>query len=187
MRGFYSGLGLFVAFIITSCNSTPTYPKPKAFLALSYQKANYRLFENEYYTLPVPKWAQVLNKTSKSIELFYPELNASLYINYVPVTLSLDEMVHGIEKKLSEHQTKATAIVAYPYEEDGGTKAGVLYEIKGNAASSAQFYVTDKEKHFLNGALYFNIKPNYDSIYPAAQYIIEDLREMISQVSWKTP
>tara|TARA_B110000305_G_scaffold237081_1_gene299661 strand:+ start:269 stop:805 length:537 start_codon:yes stop_codon:yes gene_type:complete len=177
---------LFVAFIITSCITAPIYPKPKAFLALSYQRAKYSLFENDYYTLPVSKRAQILNETSRSIELFYPELNASLYINYAPVTLSLEEMAHGIEKKLSEHQTKATAIVAYPYEDDSVSKAGVLYEIKGNAASAAQFYVTDKEKHFLNGALYFNIKPNYDSIYPAVQYVIKDLREMISEVSWKT-
>ena len=178
---------LFMVFIIASCSNAPIYPKPKAFLSLSYQKAHYSLFENDYYTLPIPSKAQILNETSKSIELFYPELNASVYINYAPVTPSLEEMVRGIEQKLSEHQIKATAIVAYPYEEVRDSKVGVLYEIKGNAASAAQFYVTDKKRHFLNGALYFNIKPNYDSIYPAAQYIIKDLREMISQVSWKTP
>jgi len=178
---------LLMVFIIASCSNEPIYPRPKAFLYLSYQKAQYSLFENDYYTLPVPTKAQILNKTSKSIELFYPELNASVYINYTPVTLSLEEMVRGIEKKLSEHQKNATAIVAYPYEEVRDSKVGVLYEIKGNAASAAQFYVTDKKRHFLNGALYFNIKPNYDSIYPAAQYIIKDLREMISKVSWKTP
>ena len=118
------------------------------------------MFENDYYTLPIPSKAQILNETSKSVELFYPELNASLYINYAPVTPSLEKMVRGIEQKLSEHQTKATAIVAYPYEEVRDSKVGVLYEIKGNAASAAQFYVTDNKRHFLNGALYFNIKPN---------------------------
>lgn len=187
MRFFCQSMVLLMVFIMASCSNGPIYPKPKAFLSLSYQKAQYSLFENDYYTLPVPTKAQILNKTSKSIELFYPELNASVYINYTPVTLSLEEMVRGIEQKLSEHQTRATAIVAYPYEEVRSSKAGVLYEIKGNAASAAQFYVTDKKRHFLNGALYFNIKPNYDSIYPAAQYVIKDLREMISQVSWKIP
>ena len=82
---------LLMVFIIASCSNGPIYPKPKAFLSLSYQKAQYSLFENDYYTLPIPSKAQILNETSKSVELFYPELNASVYINYAPMTPSLEK------------------------------------------------------------------------------------------------
>ena len=61
----------------------------------------------------------------------------------------------------------------------------MFYEITGNAASQSQFYVTDSTEHFLTGSLYFYAKPNYDSIYPAAIYLQQDIRQIMESLEWK--
>ena len=61
----------------------------------------------------------------------------------------------------------------------------MLYEVKGNVASLAQFYVTDSVNHFLTGSLYFYAKPNYDSILPAAHYLKKDIKHIMESLHWK--
>ena len=61
---------------------------------------------------------------------------------------------------------------------------GILYQIKGNAASQVQFLLTDSVKHFLRGALYFNNRPNKDSIAPVANYITEDIVRLMETAEW---
>jgi len=60
----------------------------------------------------------------------------------------------------------------------------MFYEIDGNAASQAEFYITDSTKHFLTGSLYFNQRPNFDSIMPAAAYIKKDMRHLMETLKW---
>jgi gliding motility-associated lipoprotein GldD len=61
----------------------------------------------------------------------------------------------------------------------------MFYSIDGDAASQAQFYVTDSVKHFVTGSLYFNQKPNFDSIMPAASYIKSDIKRLMESLKWR--
>jgi len=36
----------------------------------------------------------------------------------------------------------------------------------------------------LNGALYFEAKPNFDSIYPAVVYLRNDMRVLMETLRW---
>ena len=83
------------------------------------------------------------------------------------------------------HAIKADAITKQPFANFENRVYGMLYEIEGNAASQSQFYVTDSVNHFLTGSLYFNVKPNYDSILPAAHYIKEDIQHIMETLKWK--
>ncbi|NOZ45910.1 MAG: gliding motility lipoprotein GldD, partial [Chlorobi bacterium] len=62
---------------------------------------------------------------------------------------------------------------------------GILYDIKGNAASSINFFVTDSTQHFLRGALYFNSKPNKDSLAPVVDFIRKDIVHLMETFKWK--
>ena len=55
----------------------------------------------------------------------------------------------------------------------------------GNAASQVQFVITDSVRHCLRGALYFNERPNKDSIAPVADYIREDIIRLMETARWK--
>ncbi|HBI81253.1 MAG TPA: gliding motility lipoprotein GldD, partial [Bacteroidales bacterium] len=59
------------------------------------------------------------------------------------------------------------------------------YDIKGNSASSIQFYVTDSSEHYLRGALYFRCQPNKDSLAPAIEYFTADVVHLIETLRWK--
>jgi gliding motility-associated lipoprotein GldD len=61
----------------------------------------------------------------------------------------------------------------------------LIYEIGGNAASSIQFFLTDSTKHFIRGALYFNVAPNTDSISPVVDFVKKDIYHMIKTFEWK--
>ena len=61
----------------------------------------------------------------------------------------------------------------------------MFYMINGDAATQSQFYVTDSINHFISGALYFESKPNFDSIYPAVVYLRNDIRRIMETIDWK--
>ncbi len=71
------------------------------------------------------------------------------------------------------------------YENAASKVYGMYYEVNGDAASQAQFYVTDSTNHFLVGSLYFYAKPNYDSIYPAAKYLQKDIKRLMESITWE--
>ena len=61
----------------------------------------------------------------------------------------------------------------------------MFYMINGNAATQSQFYVTDSVNHFVTGALYFDVKPNFDSLYPAIIYLRNDIRKIMETIKWE--
>jgi gliding motility-associated lipoprotein GldD len=62
---------------------------------------------------------------------------------------------------------------------------GTYYRVKGNAASSVQFYITDSVKNFLRGSLYFYAVPNPDSIAPVLSFIDKDVSHLIDSFEWR--
>ena len=73
-----------------------------------------------------------------------------------------------------KHTIKADAIMETLYSNDTSRVHGILYEIKGNAASSLQFWVTDSSRNFIRGSLYFNVEPNKDSLAPVISFFKEE-------------
>ena len=84
-----------------------------------------------------------------------------------------------------KHTIKADEISSNFFENKEEKVYGMLYEIGGDAASQSQFYVTDSINHFVRGSLYFYTKPNYDSIYPAAEYLKKDIKRIMESIEWK--
>jgi len=62
---------------------------------------------------------------------------------------------------------------------------GILYNIRGNAASSIQFFVTDSVSNYLRGALYFSAQPQKDSLAPVIEFFREDVIHLIETLEWK--
>jgi len=61
---------------------------------------------------------------------------------------------------------------------------GIMYDLKGNAASSFQFFATDSLHHFIRASLYFNSIPNYDSLSPIIAFIRQDMVHMVETLEW---
>ncbi|NNE03017.1 MAG: gliding motility lipoprotein GldD, partial [Eudoraea sp.] len=100
------------------------------------------------------------------------------------VEQNLNTLLVDAQKLSYEHVGKADNILEQRFVNEEADVYGMFFEVKGNAASQAQFYVTDSTNHFVTGALYFYAKPNYDSIYPAAMYIQNDIRRIMESLTW---
>jgi gliding motility-associated lipoprotein GldD len=62
---------------------------------------------------------------------------------------------------------------------------GLVYDLGGAVASPVQFYLTDSTNHFLRGSLYFEAKPNPDSIAPVLAYVKKDIELFTRSLEWK--
>ena len=169
--------------LLLSCEET-TLPKPKAQLRLEYPSGEMKAFGTEAFRFQYNSQAEVRRENATSYQLEYPKMKGTLFLNYKPVNDDLNILLADAQKFAYEHVVKADAILEQPFINSEARVFGMLYEVKGDAASQAQFYITDSTRHFLTGSLYFYSKPNYDSIYPAAIYLQEDIRKLMESLQW---
>ncbi len=160
-------------------------PKPKAMLRLEYPAAAEKLLETAYFSFEYNALAQVKNINDASLTLDYPRMKGSVFITYKPVKGNLVKLLTDAQKLSLEHVSKADAIDPTEFINESEKVYGMFYEVRGDAASQAQFYVTDSTRHFVTGSLYFYARPNYDSLYPAAIYLQKDIRLIMETLRWK--
>lgn len=187
----YSAL-LSFAFLFFSCGDEPL-PKPKAELRLEYPVPEYQRvitplpfsFEKNKLAKPITKVKIDEASTTYGLDVDYPSLKGTIYLTYRPVNNNLTSLLRDAQNLTQKHVTKADEIVEQIYENKEANAFGMFYEVGGNAASQSQFYLTDSTKHFLNGSLYFYAKPNFDSLYPAAVYLKNDIRHLMESIQWE--
>lgn len=176
---------ILICSILFSCKDE-TLPKPKAFLRLAYNDVNYKKTESNCpYTFEYSDIA-IANPNAKCwMNIKYPSLKASLNLTYRPVENNLTELLLESEKLTYKHSIKADGISAQPFENNEKMVYGSLLEVTGNAASPLQFHLTDSSKHFITGALYFEVQPNYDSILPAIKFVEKDIKHLMETFEWR--
>ena len=180
---------MFLAFLtgLLSC-ADEVQPKPDAFLALEYPEAEYEVFDlncpyrfekNKHAVAKAPRGNQ-----NCWVNLDYEQLRGTIFITYQPVKNNLDSLLTDAQRLPLQHTIKADAIEGSRYTNDINRTYGMFYQVSGNAASQAQFYLTDSLNHFLTGSIYFETQPNFDSILPAAAYLKQDIRHLMETVEW---
>lgn len=178
-------LSLLFAITLNSCKEE-VLPKPKAQLRLEYPEPVYETIKSDCpYTFEKSNTTEVKLNSKCWVNIDYPELKASINITYRPVENNLKELLMEAEKLTFNHTIKADGISSVPYTHQEKRVFGSIFEVTGNAASPIQFHVTDSSRHFLTGAVYFNIQPNYDSLRPAIDYLQKDIIRMIESLEWK--
>ena len=112
-------------------------------------------------------------------------MNASIYIDYKPITNNLNYLLADAQKLTYNHTIKAESIIEQPFINPTDKVYGMFYNVTGDAATNIQFYATDSVENFIVGTLYFYAKPNYDSIYPATKYVEKDMIRIMESIQWK--
>jgi len=186
-------LSFFAIILFISCGKDPV-PKPKAFLRLEYPKAAYKeinqqlpfSFEKNNLANKIDTNKISTDKKTFGIDITYPSLKGTIYITYKKIQkTNLEPYLLDAQNITQKHAQKADEIIEQPYINLKNRVFGMLYEVGGNAASQLQFYVTDSINHFVTGSLYFYAKPNYDSIFPAANYLKKDIEHIMETLKWK--
>ena len=187
-------LFLFLIVICVSCENYSFIPKPKAFLRLDYPKPIYKeiniglpfTFEKNSISKNIGIIKSSRDKKTIGLEVTYPSIKATIFLTYKKIDSSnLQLFIKDAQNITQSHARKAEGIKPFEYENFTNKVYGMFYEVDGNVASQAQFYVTDSVNHFLTGSLYFYVKPNYDSILPAANYLKKDMQHIMESLQWK--
>lgn len=186
-------LVLFLLFsvLLFGCRNEDPFPKPKSFLRVELPSHEYKVFSDSCnYTFEVSTLAKVLNKPDTPQELcfkniVYPKYKASLYCTYVALDSNLFQYTEYSRKLAYEHTVKASGIEEVFYENKEKGIYGTSFEISGDVACNYLFYLTDSSSNYFAGSLYFESAPNYDSLQPILDYVVEDLEHMINTFEWK--
>ncbi len=190
---------LFLLFITTllACE-TPVYtPKPIAYPRIHFpEKGNYEKYDDSDcpYTFEYPTYAKIeqkKNKFSQEVEscffnIKFQDFDATLYMSYKEIgsDISLDKVLEDSHKLTYNHSKKADYIDEALIKNKNGVK-GQLSEVGGNVATNVQFYLSDMEKHYIRGSLYFNSSPNIDSVQPIVDFIKKDMMHVFETFEWK--
>lgn len=183
---------MVVLVALVACEEEVYTPKPKAFFRIDLPEKNYeRVDFDTPYTFELPScvtWEpdKDANAEAHWINVDYPQFRGRIHFSYKPVNNNLAEYLSDARKLTTKHIPKADMIeeiVVYAPERE---VYGLVYDVEGiGAASTMQFFVTDSTKHFLRGALYFNVVPNNDSLAPVINYIKEDISNIIGTLEWE--
>ncbi len=177
---------LFIVIAVASCKDE-VLVKPSAMLRLNYPAPEYsRMDPGCGFSFEMNQHARMVQKKNCAVNIEYPKMKATLYMTYQEIkNNNLDSLLRDAQKLAYDHTIKANSIPEQPFVNPEKNVYGMFYMINGNAATQAEFYVTDSIRHFLNGALYFEAKPNFDSIYPAVVYLRDDIRRLMESVEWE--
>ena len=175
---------LFSMLIFESCQEE-VIPKPKAKLRLEYPTTDYSVIETDHFKFLKNQISILKKQDGNAMTLDYPTMKGSLFITYKDVNNDIGKLLTDAQRLSIEHSAKADGILPHPFVNEKDNVYGMFFEVVGDAASQAQFYVTDSTEHFVTGSLYFYTKPNYDSIYPAASYLQDDIKKFMESIRWE--
>ncbi len=187
-------LGISVFWGMVSCGGDDNYvPKPHAFPKIELPEKVYKaaVIAGSPYEFEIPQYAKISedarNRGKHWYNVDFPELNATLHMTYYPFSnwADYDSMVNDTRSLVNKHLQKAEDIVEDPVELYNPKLHGVIFHIEGNTASNLNFYVTDSAKHFLRGALYFNVQTEPDSIMPVFKFLEKDVQHVLKTIKWK--
>lgn len=180
-------------FMLASCGGDDAgIPRPKGYFRIELEKAVYDTAQStQPFVFIKNTQARFFPKSNKPEDknfsiLEYPRIRATVYMTYLTVNdTNLPYLIRDCHGMVYDHSIKADDIVPNRIDHDQNRVHGLIYDIKGGAATPLQFYVTDSTRHFLRGSLYFYARPNYDSILPVLQYVRKDLDTALSTLRWK--
>ncbi|MEI6577700.1 MAG: gliding motility lipoprotein GldD [Bacteroidota bacterium] len=180
-----------IGLLLFSCSGDDT-PKPRAYFRIELPKKEYRSFDTTFpYSFEYPVYGIAKARPDKVndpywLNLEFPRFRGTVYISYLKINGNLDKLLDDTRELVNKHIPKANGIDEIDISNPKNHVFGTLWDIRGNdAASPYQFYVTDSTKNFVRGALYFNVKPNNDSLSPVIDFLKADIDRLIQTFRWK--
>lgn len=185
-----------ILLLVAACNETYT-PKPRAYFRIDFPEKKYTQIDSHFpYRFEIPNYSRI-EKDSRNpdhanwINIAVPENNVEIHISYYDLTKqkklqreALIEFMEDTRRLAYKHSIKADAIDEQIFMNPAQKVYGTIYNIKGNAASPMQFFLTDSVNHFLRGAFYIREVPDIDSLKPVINFIEPDIIRMIETTSW---
>jgi len=184
---------LLFAFFLVACQSN-SGPKPRGYYRIDLPEKNYVELAKDYpFTFVFPEYSEInkyegVNRegedTDNWLNIDFPSFGAHLYLTYKPVSNNLGDLIEDSHSFVYKHVSVADGIEQVTFINEEESVYGLLFDIKGNAATSLQFYLTDSISRFMRGALYFDCEPNRDSLAPLIKFLRRDIEVLMENFTW---
>lgn len=181
------------AIVLFSCEEEKKImPRPIGQMRVEFPKHEYQSANPDgcNYKFEIPSSAELSEGLSPEFpchkNIIFKDFNAVMYLSYYQLdTNNVTELIKESRDKVYEHVVKANSIDEIMLADTSSDVYGILYDIKGNAATPFQFFITDSSNHFIRASLMFNSQANYDSLKPMINYLKVDVENMINTTEWK--
>jgi len=186
MRWKSSGV-LLLLLLAVACGDGEFAPKPRGYFRIGLPEKEYEKLQTDCpYNFEKNTSARWVTKKNCWGDLYYPKLRARLQLTYKRVGKNnLDTLLEDGRNLAYKHTVKADGIQEKLYVNPKEKVYGILYKMQGEAASNAQFYLTDSTSHFLRGVLYFYAEPNQDSLKPASDFMYNEVIHLVETLQWQ--
>lgn len=182
-----------IALIAISCNNNDSYlPKPRGYFRIDLpEKAYTKVDTIERYSFECPEYSQITfdrySPNEKNwINIEMPQFKGSIHLTHKNVNGNLSEYLEDVHTMVTKHLQKANGVRDSLIYNEEHNVYGLFIEMDGKGvATPMQFYLTDSTRNFVRGALYFNFKPDNDSMQPVINFIREDIDHLINTFEWK--
>ena len=178
---------IIISIVFISCSNNNPIPRPRGYFRIDTPEKSYKQYKDICpFVFEIPTYAFIIKEKEDYcwLDIYFPQNQATIYLTYKQVNNDLNIHLEDSREFVYKHTVKADAIEEVPFQNDSLNVYGMLYNLKGNTASSVQFYLTDSTDHFLRGSLYFNVAPNKDSLAPVIDFIRDDIIHMIESFQW---
>lgn len=180
---------LLLFFGLVSCEGHKNHvPKPSTHLELKFPNRNYDIYIDPCgYTFNKPSYFDIgdVQGSKCNRDISFSTLNGVMHLSRIDMDTTLAAYINYSINKVDEHKVKATAILDTSIIRNDARVFGTLFELQGNVASPFQFYLTDSTSRFINGVVYFDSEPNYDSIKPVLEFVKTDILELMTTLQWE--
>lgn len=167
-------------------------PKPRGYYRIAFPEKKYQWYDS---VCPFKFEYPIYGKIEKDlhpmaepcwINIQFPYFRSTLHLSYKNLGgKKIADLIEDSRELAIKHQIKSIGMEETVILRDSVKVYGLIYDIEGNTASSLQFYVTDSTHHFIRGALYFNVRPNIDSVKIVLRFLREDVIHFIQTLQWK--
>jgi len=177
--------------LVTACDENYT-PKPRGYFRIDLPEHEYRGFDSTFpYSFEYPVYAELgpdpfTPEEAYWMNIDFTEYKGRIHLSYKEVDGNLAQYLEDSRQFVMKHIPKASAINDSLILDRDRNLYGLIYYIDGmGAASPCQFFVTDSSKHFVRGALYFDVIPNNDSLAPVIDFLKKDIEHLLATFNWK--
>lgn len=180
---------LLLLLCVPACTEDPV-PKPRGYFRIDLPEQRYNVWvDSTTFRAELPVYTKVGIRSSQTDARWYDVRflgqRATVHLTWTPVGDQLQPLIEDAHLFKNTHQSKAARIRSERIVNDGTRVFGNVYDVDGDVASPMVFYLTDSTDNFLYGALYFDARPNADSLAPVTDRIRSDMRHMIATLAWQ--
>jgi gliding motility-associated lipoprotein GldD len=205
---------LLACLFVISCNS-PYVSKKRGYFKIELPEHAYRKFDVKDFpfSFEYPIYAEIVKDSSYFdvstespywINIDFAQFHSKIFLSYKSVggtsiykikgadgsysdlkAINIyDKLVNDAYTLTNKNNVVSNSISDSLFKTENGV-GGVFFKVGGNAATAKQFFLTDTSRHFLRGALYFDVAPNVDSLKPIQDFIQIDINHMLQTFRWK--